>query len=76
MSDSKYGGYKGRGLMQLTFMETYEKYNQRVAGVNILEKKRYIATNLHYIVDSGATYFTNTNFKCDIKWSKTTIENI
>lgn len=70
VSNSKYGGYKGRGLMQLTHRDTYEKYNQRVAGVNIVEQKRYIGTHLHYIVDSGATYFTNTSFKHDYKWDK------
>ncbi|MCQ2194365.1 MAG: peptidoglycan DD-metalloendopeptidase family protein [Paludibacteraceae bacterium] len=60
--------YRGRGLMQLTNEEAYKKYNGRIANVNILEKPQIVGSKLHYIVDSGATYFTNIRFKADVKW--------
>ena len=53
--------FKGRGLLHLTNEKNYEKYNFRVSN-DILKTPELISNDIHNIVDSGATFFTNRSF--------------
>ena len=53
--------FKGRGLLHLTSEKNYEKYNFRVFN-DILKTPELISNDIHNIVDSGATFFTNRSF--------------
>ena len=73
--------FRGRGLIHLTYESGYEKYSERLPGVDLTDtahnQQYLLETNLHYVVDSGCVFFTNTQFKSDIKWNKDSIdENI
>lgn len=60
--------YKGRGMLQLTGKGAYMNYNPRVVGIDLSKNPEVVGNNLHYVVDSGCTYFTNIKFKSDCKW--------
>ena len=53
--------FKGRGLLHLTSEKNYENYNFRVFN-DILKTPELISNDIHNIVDSGATFFTNRSF--------------
>ncbi|UCV06332.1 glycoside hydrolase family 19 protein [Dechloromonas denitrificans] len=53
----KYGGYKGRGLIQLTFKETYQKYGD-YKGVDFLGENRVKVASKEYAADSAGWFWT------------------
>jgi len=53
--------FKGRGLLHITHEVHYKTYNGRLSK-NVLEYPELISNDIHNIVDSGATFFTNRNF--------------
>jgi len=56
MEKEKYGGYKGRGLLQLTFQDAYEKYGAYV-GADFLEAKRTQLATPKYGTDSAGWFW-------------------
>jgi len=52
-----YGGYKGRGLIQLTFEDTYKKYGD-YKGVDFLADNRVKVASKEYAVDSAGWFWT------------------
>lgn len=53
--------FKGRGLLHMTHEGHYKTYNGRLLK-NVLESPNLISDDIHNIVDSGATFFTNRSF--------------
>ncbi len=53
--------FKGRGLLHMTHEAHYKTYNGRLPK-NVLESPELISNDIHNIVDSGATFFTNRSF--------------
>ena len=53
---NKYGGYKGRGLLQLTFKDAYDKYGANV-GADFLGAKRLQVATPKYGADSAGWFW-------------------
>lgn len=56
VADEKYGGYKGRGLIQLTFKDTYKKYGEHV-GVDFLGANKTKLESIEYATDSAGWFW-------------------
>jgi len=62
--------YKGRGLLQMTGKDLYQRYNQKLRGDNVVKNPKLISTKIHYAVDSSCTFFTNRYFKSIPQWKQ------
>lgn len=56
VANEKYGGYKGRGLIQLTFEDTYKKYGDHI-GVNFLGANKSKLESVEYATDSAGWFW-------------------
>ncbi|WP_225548051.1 glycoside hydrolase family 19 protein [Chromobacterium violaceum] len=54
--EKSYGGYKGRGLIQLTFKDTYKAYGDYI-GQDLLDKNRLKLENPELATDSAGWYW-------------------
>jgi putative chitinase len=54
--EKKYGGYKGRGLIQITGKEMYAKYG-KYKGEDFLDEQRLKVETLEYAVDSAGWFW-------------------
>ncbi len=56
VAQTKYGGYKGRGLIQITFQDNYRKYGDYV-GVNFLGADKTKLETVQYATDSAGWFW-------------------
>jgi|GEM_PF-2036687 len=54
--DDVYDGYKGRGLIQITFKKNYERYGEYV-GVNFLGENKEKLESIEWATDSAGWYW-------------------
>lgn len=59
--------YKGRGLLQLTWKDAYEKYQKKISGYNIVTNPELVEKNIKLAVDSSGWIFSE--FKTSFKWA-------
>jgi predicted chitinase/LysM repeat protein len=56
VAEANYGGYKGRGLIQITFEENYKKYGDYV-GVDFLGANKVKLEEIKYATDSAGWFW-------------------
>lgn len=56
VANANYGGYKGRGLIQITFEDTYKAYGDYV-GVNFLGVNKTKLESIQYATDSAGWFW-------------------
>jgi len=56
VAQQRYGGYKGRGLIQITFEDNYRKYGEYV-GVNFLGADKTKLETVQYATDSAGWFW-------------------
>lgn len=56
VAQANYGGYKGRGLIQITFEDNYRKYGEYV-GVNFLGANKANLETVQYATDSAGWFW-------------------
>jgi len=59
--------YKGRGLLQLTWKDAYEKYQKKISGYNIITNPELVEKNVKLAIDSSGWIFSE--FKTSMKWT-------